>query len=113
MKKGAVLGVLVGAVLLLMVSGAALAGTERGTRGDDRIVGTERDDLLVGRAGDDRLNGLAGNDTLRGGNGRDMLMAHDGERDRLKCGGGRDHYQRDRFDIVSEDCEREFDQTIN
>lgn len=107
------LGVLVGALLLVLVSGVALAATERGTRGDDRIVGTERDDLLVGRNGDDRINGMEGNDTLRGGNGRDMLMARDGEKDRLECGGGRDHYQRDRFDVVSEDCEREFDQTIN
>ena len=44
MRRNAMLGVLVGALLLALASGAALAATERGTKGDDRIVGTERDD---------------------------------------------------------------------
>jgi Ca2+-binding RTX toxin-like protein len=60
----------------------------------------------VGRNGDDRITGLEGNDKLRGGNGKDWLMARDGEKDRLECGGGRDDYTVDSFDVVSEDCER-------
>ena len=98
---------------LVLASGAALAATEMGTRGDDLLVGTERDDLLVGKAGDDHLKALEGNDTLRGGNGKDTLMALDGEKDRLTCGGGRDYYRVDSFDVVSEDCEREIDIFIN
>jgi Ca2+-binding RTX toxin-like protein len=78
MKRIAILGVLAGALLLLMASGVALTTTERGTRGDDLLVGTERDDRLVGRNGDDRLKALEGNDTPRGGNGKDELLARDG-----------------------------------
>src|SRR4028118_1930887 len=77
MRRNAILGVLVGALLLVLMSGVALAATERGTRGDDLLVGTERDDRLVGRNGDDRLKALEGNDTLRGGNGNDELVARD------------------------------------
>ena len=109
MRRNAILGVLVGALLLVLASGVALAATERGTRGDDLLVGTERDDRLVGRNGDDRLKALEGDDTLRGGNGKDELLARDGEKDRLECGGGRDHYAVDRFDVVSGDCEREIE----
>jgi hypothetical protein len=47
MRRNAILGVLVGALLLVLMSGVALAATERGTRGDDLLVGTERDDRLV------------------------------------------------------------------
>jgi Ca2+-binding RTX toxin-like protein len=108
MRRNAILGVLVGALLLVLMSGVALAATERGTRGDDLLVGTERDDRLVGRNGDDRLKALEGNDTLRGGNGNDELLARDGEKDRLECGGGsRDRYAADSFDVVSGDCEKE------
>ena len=107
MRRNAILGALVGALLLVLMSGVALAATERGTRGDDLLVGTERDDRLVGRNGDDRLKALEGNDTLRGGNGNDELLARDGEKDRLECGGGRDRYAADSFDVVSGDCEKE------
>ena len=109
MKRNAMLGVLAATLLLVLASGAALAATETGTRGDDLLVGTGRDDLLVGRNGDDRLKALEGNDTLRGGNGKDTLEAIDGEKDRLECGGGRDRYAADRFDVVSGDCEREIE----
>jgi len=107
MRRNAILGVLVGAMLLVLASGVALAATERGTRGDDRIVGTARDDLLVGRNGDDRISGMEGNDMLRGGNGKAWLTVRDGEKDILRRGGGRDDYSADGFDVVSEDCERE------
>ncbi len=99
MRRNAILGVLVGALLLVLMSCIALAATERGTKGDDLLVGTQRDD---------RLKAPEGNDTLRGGNGNDELMARDGEKDRLECGGGsRDRYAADSFDVVSGDCEKE------
>ena len=107
MRRNAILGVLVAALLLVLMSGIALAATERGTKGDDLLVGTERDDRLVGRNGDDRLKALEGNDTLRGGNGNDELLTRDGEKGRLECGGGRDRYAADSFDVVSGDCEKE------
>ena len=41
MRRNAIVGVLAGALLLMLAGGAALAATETGTRGDDMLVGTE------------------------------------------------------------------------
>ncbi len=62
---------------------------QRGTEGDDRMIGTERPDRLTGRGGDDRLGGLGGGDCIRGGPGDDRVTGNRG-RDRIVGGDGSD-----------------------
>jgi dienelactone hydrolase len=94
----------------------------RGAGGDDRLRGLEGDDCLYGEDGNDRLagdagadklkggadadrlNGGDGRDVLGGGPGPDILKAKDGERDRLKCGPGRDRVRADRRDKLGRGC---------
>ena len=118
MKKGTTLGVLVGALLLLLASGVAWAATiqcspeERrcvGTDNPDTIYGTDDDsdqfedirgregaDTIYDRGGDDReyevgggLHGDDGEDVVRGGDGDDSLFGGQGS-DRLYGGTGSD-----------------------
>jgi len=86
-----------------------------GTRGADTLIGLGGGDTLFGLAGNDVLDGGSGNDTLVGGPGRDLMIggtgndvlsARDGQRDRTRCGPGRDRVIADRIDIVARDCER-------
>jgi hypothetical protein len=86
-----------------------------GTRGPDTLRGLGGADTIFGLAGNDVLDGGAGNDTLIGGPGRDLLIggpgndvisARDGQRDRVRCGTGRDRVLADRRDAVARDCER-------
>jgi len=102
---------------IVTVRTATLA-TTRGTEGMDVIVGVEGEvgedrisaragnDLASGLAGNDRIDGGAGRDKLSGGDGNDVIRARDGERDRIRCGSGRDVVSADRSDRVSPDCER-------
>jgi hypothetical protein len=77
-------------------------------------VGTARDDLLAGRAGDDRLNGLSGDETLRGETVGIRFWPATAKGTTSSAAPARTtNRQRDHFDVVSEDCERKFDQTIN
>lgn len=76
-----------------------------GTAGRDKLRGTAIADRLTGGRGDDRLNGRGGHDCLRGGPGDDRLRAADGERDRVRCGSGRDRAVIDASDVVRR-CER-------
>jgi Ca2+-binding RTX toxin-like protein len=55
----------VAALAFLCATGAvALAATEIGTDGPDRLLGTTGPDQLYGEAGDDQLLGLGSNDYL-------------------------------------------------
>ena len=84
-------------------SGAILQGGPgedvlRGARSDDAIYAGEGSDRLFGAAGPDRLVGGRGRDLIVGGPGRDRVNAHDGRRDIVRCGAGRDHVRADRRD---------------
>lgn len=103
--------VMVGALMLALAAGDALADVELGARGDDALRGTgggERragDDALSGGDGDDELYGGPGRDTLLGGAGDDFIEAKDGERDYVWCGPGKDVVSVDLGDRVARNCE--------
>ena len=89
-----------------------LRGTKKddficGLGGDDRIEGRGGDDVLRGGQGDDTIEGGPGDDLLSGGRGDDHLDAQDlaTDRDRLRCGRGRDTTVADVRDRVRRDCE--------
>jgi hypothetical protein len=88
------------------LSGGSGADLVTGDAGDDDLSGGAGDDRLRGGAGDDRLTGGAGRDEIEGGSGGDRMNARDGQRDRIRCGSGRDRVTADRLDSVSRDCER-------
>ena len=88
-----------------------LAGTSAGDRirgraGNDRLNGKAGDDCVSGGRGRDRVNGGKGSDKLSGGGSADRITAKDGERDRIKCGPGRDKVVADPKDRISKGCER-------
>ncbi|QIN81389.1 hypothetical protein GBA63_01175 [Rubrobacter tropicus] len=113
----------IGALLLVLAAGDALAGVElggggdntlRGTDGADRIAGFNGEDALYGGSGDDALYGGAGKDEIYAGDGGDDVLAgagddfiesKDGAVDRVGCGPGDDSISADREDLVSPDCE--------
>jgi fermentation-respiration switch protein FrsA (DUF1100 family) len=86
----------------------------KGTRADERIVGSAGGDRLRGGGGNDRISGKGGDDCVRGnrgkdrlsgGGGNDRLAARDGERERIRCGKGKDTAVVDRIDRVR-GCEK-------
>jgi subtilisin-like proprotein convertase family protein len=110
----------------------ACANAQRGTAGNDNLVGTLLGDRLVGLGGDDTLNGRAardclsggpgaddlfggragdringgpGRNTYAGGAGGDVILAANGRSENVKCGSGRDRAVVDRSDTVT-GCER-------
>jgi subtilisin-like proprotein convertase family protein len=110
----------------------ACANAQRGTAGNDNLVGTLLGDRLIGLGGEDTLNGRAardclsggpgaddlfggrGGDRLTGGPGRntyaggaggDVIVAANGRSETVKCGSGRDKAVVDRSDTVT-GCER-------
>jgi Ca2+-binding RTX toxin-like protein len=120
-------------LLALATTGAAgaLAVTDRGTRGDDRLVGGAGKDELRGRGGADVLIGHRGADVLIGGDGPDRLRggpgrdgfnmrdgielaapgddrieARDGRSDEISCGAGDDLAIVDAVEEGVYDCER-------
>ncbi len=50
----------------------------KGTGGDDTLIGTPDDETIDGLAGNDRIEGLAGNDDLFGNAGDDTLVGNEG-----------------------------------
>jgi Ca2+-binding RTX toxin-like protein len=115
--------VVVGALLLALAAGEALADAELGGGGDDalrgadggqRLAGFGGEDGIWGLAGDDGLSGGGGDDELYGGPGRDALLggagddfieAKDGQRDYVWCGPGDDVVSVDLGDRVARNCE--------
>jgi Ca2+-binding RTX toxin-like protein len=79
--------------------------TLRGLGGGDTILGLAGNDVLDGGSGNDTIVGGPGHDLLLGGRGSDVLSARDGQRDRIRCGPGRDRVIADRLDLVARDCE--------
>ena len=96
MRRNAILGVLVGALLLLTAGGAALAANQIecpnrdggrciGTLQPDEMIGGRSDDTIRGRAGADTIDGRRGSDELHGEVGGDTIVAA-----RCALGGGAD-----------------------
>ena len=63
-------------------------------------------DVFYGGGGDDRLHAGKGEDVMYGGDGNDLLTDNDGQRDKLYCGKGKDHYSADKNDYVDSSCEK-------
>jgi RTX calcium-binding nonapeptide repeat (4 copies) len=78
-----------------------------GGPGKDQLAGSGGDDVLYGGDGDDLiLLAGKGDDVLYGGDGNDYLDASGrGQRDKLYCGEGWDHYSANKLDYVSSSCE--------
>jgi hypothetical protein len=79
-------------------------------------VGGEGDDVIYGGGGD-VLMGSVGEDVLYGGDDNDLVIAtnvgasevgvsEDGQRDKLYCGPGKDHYLAGKLDYVDSSCEK-------
>jgi len=62
---------------------------QRGTGGDDVLIGTPGSDVLLGEDGDDRLMGLGGDDLGSGGLGNDLVHGND-DQDMVLGGAGDD-----------------------
>ena len=77
-----------GAIVAVVVSALVLAGFAT-AHSVDTVTGTSRADLLRGGAAADVIRGLAGNDTLRGGGGPDTLDGGPGS-DKLFGNAGND-----------------------
>jgi hypothetical protein len=75
-----------------------------GNKGADRLGGDAGADRLKGGADDDRLDGGDGRDVIGGGPGADTIHSKDGERDRVRCGPGKDKVIADRKDKLGAGC---------
>src|SRR5918997_1827879 len=113
MMRRIILVLTVGVLLLALTSTVALAATRYGTDGHDVLFGTHSADEMYGFGGDDIISGLKGNDLmygrygaddLHGMGGNDYISANDGKQDLVDCGPGRDWFNTDSFDVVS-NCE--------
>jgi hypothetical protein len=76
--------------------GASGSDDLRGEAGRDRLLGERGNDRLSGGAAGDRMSGGPGRDRMTGGAGPDRFTAHDGVRDVLDGGAGRDRAAIDR-----------------
>jgi len=94
----------------LVITGAALGGTFKGSSRPDHLSGTATGDVLYGYGGNDEIDGLAGDDLINGGAGADVLSggagndriaAADGTQDVVRCGPGRDIVTADMEDSLS------------
>lgn len=72
-----------------------------GGGGDDRIRGHVGRDTFDGEGGDDTITLFKGNDKAFGGSGKDLIRAANGDRDKVRCGPGRDKAIVDPRDDVS------------
>lgn len=110
---------MVGALLLALSAGVALAvlkegnnnnNTLRGTSGDDEgqdtLIGFGGNDTLIGRSAADQLDGGSGDDELRGQPGNDTLVGGPGN-DKIYMGPGFDFVfaADDEQDLI--DCNKE------
>jgi len=81
-----------------------------GGPGVDFAYGEKGDDVIYGGDGNDDIGGDTGEDVLYGGKGNDKLDVeagpHDGQRDKLYCGEGKDVYMADKSDYVDSSCEK-------
>ena len=72
-----------------------------GNRGDDVLYGGDGNDSLGSNMGQD-----VGEDVYYGGDGNDWFYTHDGQRDKLYCGKGKDRYIAEKIDYVDSSCEK-------
>lgn len=109
-----VLLVVIGALLLSLAAGDALADSARGGGSTGALRGTEEGEGLVSSGGGDVIRGLDGDDELYGGKGRDVILGgagddfietKDGAIDLVGCGSGADVASVDLSDRVALDCE--------
>ena len=80
-----------------------------GPGSEEAAFGQEGDDVIYGGPGNDWfLDGDEGEDVIYGGDGNDYLgdTRNDGQRDKLYCGKGKDHYLADKKDYVDSSCEK-------
>jgi Ca2+-binding RTX toxin-like protein len=77
------------------------------TAGADFLYGQQDDDVLYGGdSGEILVDGGKGEDVVHGADGNDYLVeAADGQRDKLYCGKGSDHYSAENIDYVDSSCE--------
>ncbi len=71
--------------------------------GEDVYYGEDGNDILVGRPFGVKAEG---EDVYYGGDGNDAFYAHDGQRDKLYCGKGKDRYIAEKIDYVDSSCEK-------
>ena len=84
----------------ILYAGDGKDGVLSGGKGDDVIhAGDGNEDFLSGDKGEDVIYGGDGNDILDGQGGED------GQRDKLYCGKGKDHYIANKNDYVDSSCE--------
>lgn len=76
-------------IVLILISGVALAATINGTSGHDTLQGGKGTDVIHGRGGSDTINGGYGGDRLYGDTGNDTLRGGHAQ-DRIFGGQGRD-----------------------
>jgi len=88
MRKLMTIGAIV-ALLVVLLSTAALAKNIRGTNGPDVLKGTNKADTIRALKGADRVFGKDGRDVLRGNRGTDEVRGGDGN-DRVYGGLGND-----------------------
>lgn len=72
----------------------------RAYRGSDCVYGGRGDDQMAGMDGPDVLDGGPGLDDVGAGQGNDRILVRDGQRDTVRCGGGRDSVKADGLDRV-------------
>ena len=79
----------------------------RGLGGEDALFGGPGNDVIYGGDGNDVIEVGKGEDVIYGGDGNDTLLIAngDGQRDKLYCGRGKDHYLADKKDYVDSSCE--------
>ena len=113
--RAALMGAVIIALLIPMMSAPTSANGRDGRDGDgrgrgcdevifgtldrDALIGTRCDDVIFGFAGSDLIIGLRGEDRLLGGGGNDVLRDIDGDIDVLHGGRGFDRCTGDLDDI--------------
>jgi Ca2+-binding RTX toxin-like protein len=97
------------------LKGSTWDGRDRATSKDGLYGGPGNDDLedgagdgvFYGGDGDDAIYTGRGEEVLYGGDGNDLLISdEDGQRDKLYCGKGKDHYHAGKNDYVDSSCEK-------
>lgn len=91
--KRMILMAVMGALMLALTAGMALAVVKNGGPGDDTLRGTSARDHLDGKKGDDKVYGRGGSDGLYGHFGDDYIQG----------GAGDDHLDGSSFRIVEGD----------
>ena len=97
-----------GSMMVLLVTGVALAGSFYGTSGSEFLYGTSENDFLSAGPGDDEIYGYEGDDVIYAADG-----TYSSSTVTIYCGEGSDFVVIDSYDLVSSDCEvYEFDLAV-